>query len=100
MWNYAVVLDLQVPPQALETLSIEFAVEVQEGRLGIAFADKEGMLASSRERLLSAMPGVQRVVLTSARAEAYLLILRTTAQQGTKTVFTVKDLDIRLHAAA
>jgi hypothetical protein len=57
------------------------------------------MLDSSRERLLSAMPGVQRVVLTIARAEAHLLILRTTAQEGTKTVFTVKDVDIRLHAA-
>jgi hypothetical protein len=57
------------------------------------------MLDSSRERLLSAMPGVQRVVLTIARAEAHLLILRPTAQEGTKTVFTVKDVDIRLHAA-
>jgi FkbM family methyltransferase len=99
MWNYALVLDLQVPPQALGTLSIEVAVEVQEGRLGIGFAGEEGMLASSRERLLSAMPSVQRVVLTTVRAEAHSLILRTTAQEGAKTVFTVKDVDIRLHAS-
>jgi hypothetical protein len=52
----------------------------------------------SRERLLSAMPSVQRVILTTARAEAHLLILRTTAQEGTKTVFTVKSVDARLQA--
>ena len=98
MWNYALVLELQVAPQARGTLSIEFAVIVQEGRLGIGFADKEGVLDSSRERLLSAIPGVQRVILTRTRAEAHLLILRTTAQEGTKTVFTVKSLDVRLHA--
>jgi hypothetical protein len=99
MWNYALVLNLQVSPQALGTLSIEVAVEVQEGRLGIGVAGEEGMLASSRERQLSAMPGVQRVVLTTARADAHMLIFRTTAHEGTKTVFTVKDVDIRLHAA-
>src|SRR5580704_2548580 len=86
MWNYALVLELQMPPQSLETLSIQFTVEVQEGRLGIGLADKEGMLDSSRERLLAAMPDVQRVVLTIARAEPHLLILRTTAHEGTKTV--------------
>jgi hypothetical protein len=99
MWNYALVLNLQVSPQALGTLSIEVAVEIQEGRLGIGVAGEEGMLASSRERQLSAMPGVQRVVLATARADAHMLIFRTTAHEGTKTVFTVKDVDIRLHAA-
>jgi hypothetical protein len=98
MWNYALVLELHVPPKALGTLSIEFAVEVREGRLGIGLAGEEGMLVSSRERLLSAMPGVQRVVLTTTRAAAHMLILRTTAQEGTKTVFTVKSIDVRLHA--
>jgi FkbM family methyltransferase len=98
-WNYALVLELQASPEALGTLSIEFAVEVQEGRLGIGLAGKEDMLLASRERLLSAMPGVQRVILTATRAGAHLLILRTTAQEGTKTVFTVKSVDVRLQAS-
>ena len=57
------------------------------------------MLALSRERRPSEMSGVQRVVLTTVPADAHMLIFRTTAHEGTKTVLTVKDVDIRLHAA-
>ena len=80
-------------------LSVELAVEVIQGRLGIAFAGKDGgMPVSSHERLLSAMPVVQHVVISTKSAEADRVILRNTAHDGTKTVFKLKNVDVRLQA--
>jgi FkbM family methyltransferase len=99
MWNYALVLVLQVPSQDPGMISMELTVEVIEGRLGIAFAGKDSTPISSRERLVSAMSVAQRVVITTKCADAHQVILRTTAHDGTKTVFRLKDIDVRLHAS-
>ena len=96
-WNGA--LALKLGPGRLRNwpaddgLMVECRVRVREGWLGIGIAKEDGSTYVSRERMLSAAPGIQRSrVWVDAPSDARLLVFRNVDPDGRPTRFDVFDL--------
>ena len=87
-WHYALELPLDVPA-ADSMLTIEVAIQVLEGKLGVAIRGVDSSHFSAPERSLAAMAEPQRVVLKAPAKDVHSLIFRNIALDGTKTVFKV-----------
>lgn len=96
-WSNA--LTIQFDPQVLQArpddnfLEVEIEVEVTEGQLGIVLTGPKLVHFASVERVVSAMPGPQSVVIAAKPSEkiSYLLF-RNTAFEGTRTYFRLLDV--------
>lgn len=99
IWSYALVLEFDVnalrslPSQSL--LSVEVAIEVVEGKLGVVLAGSDQSEFSSPERTLSAMPGAQRIIVAAPVDGVRHLIFRNVAFEGTRTVFRLTAIDAK-----
>jgi len=87
-WDYSLMLSI-APPAAEGTLILEVAVEVMEGRLGIAVAGADASRFSVPERVLVAMADVQHIVIKVGIQSIRSLIFRNAAAEGDRTKFTV-----------
>jgi FkbM family methyltransferase len=94
-WSYALIIELASQPPGGK-LAVEVVVEVSNGKLGVMFDGDASLQLHSHERTLSAMPGVQRVVLTAPTALARSLVFRTASFEGTKTTFRLKNIKGRV----
>jgi FkbM family methyltransferase len=93
-WSYALVLQLDVPvPDS--TLTIEVAVEVIEGKLGIATHGEDSSRFCAPERALAAMAEPQRVVINVQGKDIRFLVFRSVAPDGTRTLFKVTSIAAR-----
>lgn len=91
-WSNA--LTMQLNPQVVEAwpdgnlLEVEIMVEITKGQLGIVLAGPNLAHFTSIERVLSAMPGPQSVVIAAKPSEKVsCLLFRNTAFEGTRTYF-------------
>ena len=91
-WDYSLMLAI-TPPPAEGTLTLEVGVEVMEGRLGIAVAGEDAARFSAPERVLTAMPDVQHVVIKVGIQSIRSLIFRNAAADGDRTKFTVVSVE-------
>ncbi len=76
-------------------LSFEIEVEVFQGKLGIAIGGDDPSGFVSPERILTAMDGIQRILIKAQTAQIQSLIFRTTAAEGTFTVFSILGIKAR-----
>jgi FkbM family methyltransferase len=91
-WSNA--LTMQLNPQLVEAwpddnlLEVEVMVEITKGQLGIVLTGPDLAHFASIERVLSAMPGPQSVVIAAKPSEKVsCLLFRNTAFEGTRTYF-------------
>lgn len=93
MWSYALVVTPGADPSATmkgdQVLVFEVAVEVREGKLGIAIGGDDPSGFVSPERILTAMEGAQRVLVAAPAKRIQSLVFRTTAPDGSRTLFTL-----------
>lgn len=93
-WSYALVLALD-PQAASGVISIEVAVEVMDGKLGIALAAADSSRFCAPERSLAAMPHRQRIVVAARAADVRFLVFRNAAPDGIRTRFKVSSIAAR-----
>jgi hypothetical protein len=93
-WSYALVLGLN-PDTAPGVVTIEVAVEVMDGKLGIALAGIDSSRFCAPERTLTAMPRRQSVVVSAKSADLRFLIFRNVASDGVQTRFKVLSIETR-----
>ena len=96
-WSYALVLGLD-PEAASGIVSIEVAVEVMDGKLGIAVAGTDPSRFCAPERSLAAMPLGQRIVVAAKAADIRFLVFRNAAADGVRTRFRVLSIEARWRA--
>jgi FkbM family methyltransferase len=104
-WSYAVVVtaDTDSPPPALgnnAVLAFEVAVEVTQGKLGVALCGADPSQFIAPERILLAMKGVQRVLVSGPAHRIRSLVFRTAAPEGSRTVFSLFDVKVKVKSAA
>jgi FkbM family methyltransferase len=93
-WSYALVLGLD-PDTAPGVVTIEVAVEVMGGKLGIALAGVDSSRFCAPERTLAATPLRQSIVLSAKAAEVRSLVFRNVAPDGVRTRFKVLTIEAR-----
>ena len=93
-WSYALVLGLN-PATAPGIVTIEVAVEVMDGKLGIALAGVDSSRFSAPERTLAAMPLRQSIVVSAKAADVRFLIFRNVSAEGVRTRFKVLSIETR-----
>ena len=100
MWSYALVLEFDLNSlQSLSPLaivSLEVAVEVIEGKLGIVLGSEDPSNFCSAERTMDAMPETQRLIISSPASNLRRLILRNIASEGAKTVFKLVSFQAKV----
>ncbi|TAJ41540.1 MAG: FkbM family methyltransferase [Reyranella sp.] len=92
-------LTVHLPPRGVQAwpddylLEVELKVEVTKGQLGVVLTGLDLSKFSSIERVISAMPGPQSVVIAAKPSEkvSYLLF-RNAAFEGTRTCFRLLDV--------
>ncbi len=104
-WSYAVVVtaDTNSPQTVLEdnaVLFFEVAVEITQGKLGVALGGADPSEFIAPERILSAMKGVQRVLVSASANGIRSLVFRTTAPEGSRTVFSLFGVKVKVKSAA
>ena len=90
-WDYSLMLAIAAAGRG--TLTLEVGVEVIEGRLGIAVAGEDASRFSAPERVLTAMPDVQHIVIKVRIQSIRSLIFRNAAADGDRTKFTVVSVE-------
>lgn len=101
IWSYALVLKAGNDQPRLAdgtNLVFELSVEVFEGKLGIAFEDRETSSFATPERTLSAVDGVQRILISAPANRIQSLVYRTVAPEGTRTVFSLSGIRVKVKA--
>ena len=93
-WSYALVLGLN-PDTAPGVVTIEVAVEVMDGKLGIALAGVDSSRFCAPERTLTAMPLRQSIVVSAKAADVRFLVFRNVAPDGVRTRFKVLSIETR-----
>jgi len=93
-WSYALVLGLN-PETAPGVVTIELAVEVMDGKLGIALAGIDSSRFCAPERTLTAMPRRQSIVVSAKSADLRFLVFRNVASDGVQTRFKVLSIETR-----
>jgi FkbM family methyltransferase len=93
-WSYALVLRLS-SDMAPGVVTIEVAVEVMDGKLGIALAGVDSSRFCAPERTLTAMPLRQSIVVSAKGADVRFLVFRNVAPDGVRTRFKVLSIDAR-----
>jgi hypothetical protein len=93
-WSYALVLGLN-PDTAPGVVTIEVAVEVMDGKLGIALAGIDSSRFCAPERTLTAMPRRQSIVVSAKSADLRFLVFRNVAHDGVQTLFKVLSIEAR-----
>ena len=93
-WSYALVLRLS-SDMAPGVVTIEVAVEVMDGKLGIALAGVDSSRFCAPERTLTAMPLRQSIVVSAKGADVRFLVFRNVAPDGVRTRFKVLSIDTR-----
>jgi hypothetical protein len=93
-WSYALVLGLN-PDTAPGVVTIEVAVEVMDGKLGIALAGIDSSRFCAPERTLTAMPRRQSIVVSAKSADLRFLVFRNVALDGAQTRFKVLSIETR-----
>ena len=93
-WNYALLLGLD-PGGAPGIVTIEVAVEVMDGRLGIVPASADRSHFCSPERTLAAMPVRQRIVIAAPAADVRFLVFRNAGLDGVRTRFKIVSIEAR-----
>lgn len=99
IWSYALVLTTanDLPRLSDGTILIfEVSVEVFEGKLGIAFEDPGTSSFATPERTLSAGKGVQSVLISVPANRIHALVYRTVAPEGTRTVFALSGIRVKV----
>ena len=76
-------------------MTIEVAVEVMDGKLGIALAGVDSSRFCAPERTLAAMPLRQSIVVSAKGADVRFLIFRNVAADGVRTRFKVLSIETR-----
>ena len=90
-YRYAIVTT--VAPQMASNLkggglvTAEISVEVTVGQLGIVWTDAEYYPIAATERFVSAMPGIQRVLVSVPSERVHHLVFRNTTADLTATSF-------------
>ena len=93
-WSYALVLGLN-PDAASGIVTIEVAVEVMDGKLGIALAGVDSSRFCAPERTLAAMPLRQSIVVSAKGADVRFLVFRNVAADGVRTRFKILGIETR-----
>ena len=93
-WSYALVLGLN-PDTASGVVTIEVAVEVMDGKLGIALAGVDSSRFCAPERTLAAMPLRQSIVVSAKGADVRFLVFRNVAADGVRTRFKILGIETR-----
>ena len=93
-WSYALVLGLN-PDSASGVVTIEVAVEVMDGKLGIALAGVDSSRFCAPERTLAAMPLRQSIVVSAKGADVRFLVFRNVAADGVRTRFKILGIETR-----
>ena len=93
-WSYALVLGLN-PDTAPGVVTIEVAVEVMDGKLGIALTSVDSSRFCAPERTLTAMPLRQSIVVSAKAADVGFLVFRNVAPDGVRTRFKVLSIETR-----
>jgi FkbM family methyltransferase len=93
-WSYALVLGLN-PDAASGIVTIEVAVEVMEGKLGIALAGVDSSRFCAPERTLAAMPLRQSIVVSAKGTDVRFLVFRNVAVDGVRTRFKILGIETR-----
>jgi FkbM family methyltransferase len=93
-WSYALVLGLN-PESASGIVTIEVAVEVMDGKLGIALAGVDSSRFCAPERTLAAMPLRQSIIVSAKGADVRFLVLRNVAADGVRTRFKILGIETR-----
>ena len=93
-WSYALVLSLN-PDTAPGVVTIEVAVEVMDGKLGIALASIDSSRFCAPERTLTAMPRRQSIVVSAKSTDLRFLVFRNVAPDGVQTRFKVLNIETR-----
>ena len=93
-WSYALVLGLN-PDAASGIVTIEVAVEVMDGKLGIALAGVDSSRFCAPERTLAAMPLRQSIVVSAKGTDVRFLVFRNVAADGVRTRFKILGIETR-----
>ncbi len=93
-WSYALVLGLN-PDAASGIVTIEVAVEVMDGKLGIALAGVDSSRFCAPERMLAAMPLRQSIIVSAKAADVRFLVFRNAAADGVRTRFKILGIETR-----
>lgn len=96
-WDYSLVLSLA---KLAGTLTLEIGVEVVDGLLGIAVSGENLAQFALPERVLTAMPGLQHILIKVPARDARSLIFRNAADDGVRTTFRVVSVQARRNARA
>jgi FkbM family methyltransferase len=92
-YRYSVVCDTdrEVAGQFHEDglVVAEVTVKVLAGKAGILWVDQDYQPLEARERHVSAMPDVQRVLVSAAVRHAHHLVVRNVANESTRTSFSI-----------
>jgi FkbM family methyltransferase len=72
-----------------ELVIAEVAITVLSGKVGVVWAGQDHLPLEARERHISAMPGVQRVLVSAPAGHAYHLVFRNVADDSTRTTFKI-----------
>ena len=96
-WSYALVLGLNAD-MAPGVVTIEIAVEVMDGKLGVALAGVDLSRFCAPERIVTAMPLRQSIVVSAKSADVRFLVFRNVAPDGVRTRFKVLSIDTRLRS--
>jgi FkbM family methyltransferase len=91
-WDYSLVLSLA---RFAGTLTLAIGVEVVDGLLGIAVSGDNDSTFSAPERVLKAMPDLQRIVIKVPAPTARSLIFRNAAADDARTTFRVLSVEAR-----
>jgi len=96
IWSYALILEFDSnalrPLSPHDLLSVEVAAEVIEGKLGIALGGDDLSTFCSSERMMVAMPEIQRMIVTASVSTIRHLILRNVAPEGKTTIFKLLSI--------
>jgi FkbM family methyltransferase len=95
-YRYAIVATPN--PQMVRNLkagglvTVEISVEVMTGKLGVVWADAEYYPIEATERYISAMSGMQRVLISVPSERAHHLVLRNATPDSTRTSFKLAGI--------
>ena len=76
-------------------MTIEVAVEVMDGKLGIALAGIDSSRFCAPERTLTTMSRRQSIVMSAKSADIRFLVFRNVAPDGVQTRFKVLGIETR-----
>jgi FkbM family methyltransferase len=77
-------------------ITVELSLKVIAGRIGIVWTDENYQPLVTTERYVSAMPGVQSVLVSVPAKQAHRLVFRNVAGNSTKATFRITRIKAKI----